>query len=197
MSFEAKASRTAHLQVLTFKRGLLAAVGHDLCLGVDAFQIELDGSAVRASFELSSLRVLGAMRRGVLDAAEPSERDRRSILDTVRREILHTDRHPRATLTATLHVQASRAQLRGELELCGVARPLEVDVPLAGASGTLSVRSELVPSQWGIAPYSALGGALKLQDRVQVVLTLDVDAALLTQAASASATTSARWAAAR
>jgi len=32
---------------------------------------------------------------------------------------------------------------------------------------------ELKPSDFGIAPYRALGGALKVQDRVRVVLTLD------------------------
>jgi hypothetical protein len=177
--------------VLTFKRGLLAAVGHDLCLGLEAFRIELEGGVVEAHFELSSLRVLGAMRGGVLASGEPGQGDRKSILDTVRREILHVDRHPRAMVRATLRAHGARTELRGELTLCGATRPLAIDVPLPSDGTELTVRSELRPSQWGIQPYSALAGTLKLQDRVQVVLTLGVDSALL----AAPATTSARWAA--
>lgn len=179
--------RRAKLTLLTWKRGLLAAVGHDLCLGLHELRIELAAGAVHASFALTSLRVLGAMRRGALVATEPSEHDRRAILETVHREILHTDRHPRAELTGSLHAAAGRAELRGELELCGVKRPLVVAVPLATAGSTLSLRVELTPSEWGIAPYSALGGALKLQDRVQGVLDLDVDPSLLAAATTASA----------
>jgi hypothetical protein len=36
----------------------------------------------------------------------------------------------------------------------------------------LAVEVPLVPSRWGIAPYRALAGALKLQDRVIVRLSL-------------------------
>jgi len=191
MSPEPSDTRRARLELFTFKRGLLAAAGHDLCLGVDELELVLTAGAVHASFDLASLRVLGAMRRGALVAHEPSEHDRRAILDTVRREILHTERYPRAELSGTLQVRGDVAELHGQLGLHGMKRPLVIAVPLAAFGGTLSVRTELQPSQWGIAPYSALGGALKLQDRVQVVLTLDVDAALLAAPASASA----QWAA--
>jgi hypothetical protein len=191
VSSETPEPRRASLELFTFKRGLLAAAGHDLCLVLGELQIELASGQVRARFALGSLRVLGAMRRGTLARDEPSEGDRRTILDTARREILNTDRHPHATLTGTLRPSAGRAELSGELELHGVKKPITLDMSLAGASVALVVRTEIVPSRWGIEPYSALGGALKLQDRVQVVLTLDVDAALL----AAPATGRARWAA--
>ena len=182
-------TRRARLELFTFKRGLLAAVGHDLCLGVDELELELSAGTLRAWFALDSLRVLGAMQRGALVRHEPSEHDRRAILDTARREILHSEHHPRAQLNGTLEVRGGGAELRAELTLHGVTRPLLIAVPLAPAGATLTVRTELQPSLWGIAPFSALGGALKLQDRVQVVLTLDVDAALLADPTSASA----RW----
>lgn len=182
-------ARRARLELFTFKRGLLSAVGHDLCLGVDELELELSAGTVRARFALASLRVLGAMRRGTLAPHAPSEPDRREILDTVRRDILHVERHPYAELRGALQLRGSSAELRGELTLRDVTRPLVIAIPLAARGATLVVRTELQPSRWGIAPYSTLGGALKLQDRVQVVLTLDVDSALLAAPTSASA----RW----
>jgi hypothetical protein len=189
MSPDPSNTRRAQLELFTFKRGLLAAVGHDLCLGVDDLELELGAGTLRAWCGLDSLRVLGAMQRGALARSEPSEHDRRAILDTVRREILHTERHPRAELIGTLQASSGSAELRAKLTLHGVTRPLVIALPLAASGATLTVRTALQPSLWGIAPYSALGGALKLQDRVQVVLTLDVDPALLADPTSASA----RW----
>ena len=188
MSVEISPVRRARLDLLTHKRGLLAAVGHDLCLGVDELAIELDRGRVQAWFELSSLRVRGAMVRGGLIASTPSQADRRTILDTLRREILDGEHHPRAKLEGELHVHGPSVELVAELSLRGHAQSLVLPIAIGGGA-TLVLRTELAPSRWGIAPYSALGGALKLEDRVSVELELEVDPALLAAPMAATA----RW----
>ena len=56
--------------------------------------------------------------------------------------------------------------LRGTLELHGSRQPLTVSSTRDGQRCSGSV--EFPPSRWGIAPYRAFLGALKLDDRVRV-----------------------------
>ena len=60
--------------------------------------------------------------------------------------------------------------LDGQLTVAGVQRPARIDVDLAEAGDLLSL-SALVPvvqTEHGVKPYSAMMGALKLRDRVDV-----------------------------
>ena len=60
----------------------------------------------------------------------------------------------------TLHVQ-------GELTLVGVTHPIGFDVGV-GPEGELTARAVVKQSDWGMKPYSALFGALKVSDEVEV-----------------------------
>ena len=56
---------TAECLVYTFREGLLAAVGHDLCLRVTRFSIEVgDDDAIIGKFDAGSLRVTGDVSSG-------------------------------------------------------------------------------------------------------------------------------------
>ena len=58
--------------------------------------------------------------------------------------------------------------MQGELTLVGKTAPLAFDVAV-GADGALSGSAVVKQSDWGIKPYSALFGALKVADEVEVV----------------------------
>ncbi|MCA9668137.1 MAG: YceI family protein [Myxococcales bacterium] len=154
--------RDGNVHLFTFKDGLLSRLGHDLRFSVERFEISIDGDKVEARFEPDSLRVDGAIQGGQLKAAELSDKDRRDILDNARRKVLDTKRHPTVTWRGTFDSDASK--LSGELELAGRRAPLSF--ALTAADGRLRGRVPFQPSKWGIAPFKALLGALKLKDEV-------------------------------
>jgi hypothetical protein len=57
----------------------------------------------------------------------------------------------------------------GELTLVGTTRPIAFDVAV-GDDGKLSASAVVTQTEWGMEPYSALWGALKVADDVEVVL---------------------------
>jgi hypothetical protein len=165
------AEGSAELWLTTYRRGMLARLGHDLRLALGSFEVELDGARLRARFDLRSLRVLGAVERGRVRIDVPGAADKASIERAVAREILHTDDHPEALLEGELSAtDETRRRFDGQLQLCGRSAPLraEIDTEPTFLRSTL----ELVPSRWGIAPYRALGGALRLDDCVGVEIAL-------------------------
>ncbi len=56
--------------------------------------------------------------------------------------------------------------MRGELTLVGNVRPTEFELVVHGDEVSGSAR--IKQSDWGIKPYSALFGALKVADEVEV-----------------------------
>lgn len=180
------------LHVFTFRRGLLARLGHDLRLHVARFELEVKGSSLAGRFDSGSLRVDGAITRGgVLDRDAISARDRAEIERTIADEILLAARFPAVVLAAEVEaVGGSRFALRGTLTVRD--RTQTIACAVAPRGDQLVSELELVPSQLGIAPYRALGGTLALEDRVRVVVS--VPAAELVTGVAAGGDLHARWA---
>lgn len=160
----------AQIEIFTFKEGLLSRVAHDLRIHVEAFEVSLVDDRIDARFDPASLRVDGAMRKntlapGVLDAA-----DRRKIEDTIRDDVLGTRRYPEIRFEGRVDPSTRPLRIEGHLELVGQRRPVSLTLSpvVLGTGRWLRGRTTLVPSRWGIRPYRALAGALKLQDRVEV-----------------------------
>ena len=165
---------TAECRVFTYKEGLLSAVAHDLRLRVEHFTITLDDAAWRvdARFDARSLRVAGVMRDGVLHPDELGPDDRRTIEQNVVREVLHADRHPEIRFTSdAASADGDELRVRGTLVLHGVERPLLVPVR-RHADGAWCAEVSLHQPDFGIRPYRAMLGALRV--RADVVVTLVV-----------------------
>lgn len=154
------------IHVYTFKEGLLSRLAHDLKLRLSAFEIVARGREVEGRFDPRALRVLGAMRDGQLDADALSASDRDKVQETIEREILRAREHPQIVFQGRVIGDAAPFVVEGTLALCGRTQPLSVTLDASGPRWTGEV--EFAPSRWGIKPYRALGGALKLQDRVRV-----------------------------
>lgn len=156
----------AHLdgavRVFTFKEGLLSRVAHDLCLDVGRFQVKVDDDAVAATFEIESLTVDGVMKKGRLDRTGLNKRDMGQIQRTIRTEIFQAQRHGLISFAG----KRDGDRVSGTLEMKGRRAPIEFAV--RGEGETVTGRVELRPSRWGIRPYKALLGAIKLKDRVVV-----------------------------
>jgi len=163
-------SSATGLFVDTFREGMLSALGHDLRIAVERFELRLERGELTGSVELASLRVLGCVRRGQLDHGAPSPGERAEIEQRMRGEILGVAQHPRATLRGSVRQAGRDWSLAGTLELRGRAQAFDACITRSGELLTSSVELEL--SRFGIAPFRALGGALRVADRVLVRVAL-------------------------
>ncbi len=159
-------STAGTVRVFTFKDGLLSKVAHDLQLTLTRFEVTRDGDALTGRFWPATLTVDGSVKGGRVDPGGLRDKDKRDILNNINTKVLHTDRHP----VAQFEGQRDGARVRGTLTLNGRSQP--VDFAVREADGRVTGTVSLVPSRWGIAPFKALMGAIKLQDRVEVRLDL-------------------------
>jgi hypothetical protein len=160
------------VEILTFKEGLLSKVAHDLLLSLERFEARTDGRRVEVDLDLRSLRVVGVMKKGVLEPGGVSEADKREIERNIARDVLRTDRHPSATFRGVAEPGSGGQCVTGTLTLTGTSRPVAFVV--REEAGTWRAEVELVPSEFGIRPFQALMGAIKLRDRVVVRFELPV-----------------------
>lgn len=160
--------------VFTFKEGLLSPIAHDLRLRVTSFAIEVDAvsNAVLASFDTSSLRVDAPMKDGTENPSALSAADKHKIAGQIREQILHSERYPQAQFRSS--AVSPRADggydLRGELTLHGVARP--IDAQTRAVAGRQQLELRLHQPDFGITPFRAMLGTLKIRADVLVRVTM-------------------------
>ncbi len=160
---------SAEVLLFSFKDGLLAKVAHDLKLRVETFSIDVadDGSAVSATFEGPSVVVINAMKKGVEDHGTLSEGDKKKILGNLQDDVLQSKRHPTITFKSTaVREQGTGRVVTGDLTLHGTTRSVTATVRDDGSHWATDVT--LHQPDFGIKPYKALGGALKVKPEVRV-----------------------------
>ncbi len=157
--------------VFTFKEGLLSPVAHDLRIKVERFSIEVSEGSVVARFDTSSLRVDTPMKDGRENPSALGERDKAKIADQIREEVLHSARYPEARFqSSSVEKRADGGyHLTGELTLHGVTRALEAHTEAVGSGQRLAVT--LHQPDFGIVPFKAMMGTLKVQAKVEVRIT--------------------------
>jgi polyisoprenoid-binding protein YceI len=166
----------AACHVRTCREGLLSSFGHDLELAVTSFDIRVDEvqRAVDASFDPTSLRVVRALRDGVDLTDRLSDGDRRTIEDNIRRDVLEADRHPEIRFRSTRVVDVEGGfDVTGRLLLHGTER--DVILPLRRVDDRYTAEVRLHQPDFGIRPYTALLGALKVKPEIAVRLSLPAD----------------------
>lgn len=157
-------AKDAQCRVFTFKEGLLSAVAHDLEIDVTRFSVTVEGSTVTASFEPASLRVLHAMHDGAPRPSALSAKDRATIEGNIQKDVL--GRHGEIRFTGT----ATGDAIDGSLTLGGRTRSLRVPLRTEGDRRVAEVT--LHQPDFGITPYSAMLGTLKIKADVRVRVTL-------------------------
>lgn len=164
---------TGTLLVSTFKEGVLSRVAHDLALCLDRFEVTLDGEILDAEFELTSLFVRGPVEAGVVRPERFDAAHRAEIERAMHEHVLDTRRHPKARFRGRAVPTNAGFDVHGTLELVGRSEPLSFAV--RRDDGTFRAEIELAPSRWGIEPYRALLGAIRLRDRVKIALEVRED----------------------
>jgi hypothetical protein len=155
--------------VYVYREGFLSAVGHDLKLGVMNFTIDVDEQplAIRGEFHADSLRVIGVISDGRILEDEPPGSDRRQIEAAISRQILEAHQSPVITFHSTAIRRANDGYyVTGWLDLHGVRKELQfvVEQQANQAVTTVTVHQP----DFGITPYRALWGALRVKPDVYV-----------------------------
>ena len=153
----------ATLAVRTRRGGAAAKAGHDLLLHVTAFNGTLtigdDGAPAAAELaaDATSLRV----QEGTGGMKALDDDDKANIHQTIDDEVLQ--RCDIAYRSTTVH----GTRVEGELTLAGTTRPLALELA-AGGDGAVTATATVTQSDWGMKPYSALFGTLKVLDEVEI-----------------------------
>jgi polyisoprenoid-binding protein YceI len=162
---------SGRLLVHTTRTGLGAKAGHDLTIEVTRWggqatvdPIEPANSSVNLEVEIDSFEV----REGTGGVKPLTDADRAEIAKTLK-EVLHTAQYPTITFRSRRVDGAAAAfTLDGELTIMGVTQPVMVQGRVT--DGRVVGGATVVQSRWGIRPYSAFFGALRLRDEVKVDL---------------------------
>ena len=151
------------ISVRTSRVGAVAKAGHDLVIHVTEWSAMLDtGDAPSLSLDAdaTSLRV----REGSGGIKPLGEDDLAKIEQTIDDQVLR--RRDIAFRATSLRVDGDRLAVTGDLTLVGTTRPIAFELSLAG--GRVTGAAVLRQTDWGIKPYTALFGALKVADEVRV-----------------------------
>ncbi|TNF25789.1 MAG: YceI family protein [Deltaproteobacteria bacterium] len=161
--------------VFTYKEGLLSAVAHDLKVKVGRWELSYDGGAIDATFDPTSLSVVCAMRNGSDAPGAIPARDVKKIEGSIQSDVLATKRHREIRFRST-RVEASGDgyEIAGELTLVGRTRALTARAVREG--GRLVAEVRLHQPDFGIKPFTAVFGTLKIQPHVTVRLAVPVEA---------------------
>ena len=157
------------LLLRTYREGVATRVGHDLVLELAVWSAVATppdaegGPALEARVDLTSLRVL----EGSGGVKPLSDRDKRDIVSSAGKS-LESDRHGEAIYRSSGFTPTDGGgTFDGTLTLHGVDRPLRVAITRM-AQGGYRAEATIRQTDHGIKPYSAVLGALKLRDTVEV-----------------------------
>lgn len=154
------------------RAGLASAVGHDLKIAVGEHTVKVgEGPRVEAEFMAKSLKVLGPVDGEQLQQGRLSASDKAKIEKNMREEVLEVGRHPRVYFESTaIRPDGDGYQVEGRLTLHGTTRSLTV--PVVRNGGRLVAKAFVHQPDFGIKPFRAFFGALKVKPDVEVVLTI-------------------------
>jgi hypothetical protein len=160
-------SDDATLTVRTGRTGAASRAGHDLVMEVTSWTATLDPGGDPALVLRADSRSL-TVRDGTGGMTALDDDDRANIEQTIDDEVL---RGGPIEFRSRRVGPGARGGLRveGDLDLLGTRQPIAFDLAAAD-DGRLTATARLRQTDWGIKPYSALFGTLKVADEVEVAV---------------------------
>ncbi|MEC9464707.1 MAG: YceI family protein [Myxococcota bacterium] len=167
--------RDSLLQVTTGTEGLLAGLAHSHTIVAEAFtgQVEYDPAApskmrIDVALQSASLKVID---RDVDEAT-------RNQIQANMVEILQPEQHPTMRFVSDkVKVVEGGIQASGVMTICGKQKSLTIDLQVvkSGAGHRVTTEFSLNHSDFGLEPYSAALGTIRVAD----ALTFTIDAQLV------------------
>lgn len=167
---------SAECLVFTRKAGLLSTVAHDLLIRVTRFTIGISGEAptIEAAFDPASLVVVDAVRDRVPQAGVLNTSDKRKIEQSIASEVLLPTRYPHIRFKSSRVVpEGPGYRISGDLVLRGRTRAVSGTSHVEGARRWVEIAVH--QPDFGIKPFSALMGTLRVEPEVRVRVSLPLD----------------------
>jgi len=156
-------STSSSLTIKVDKTGFFSAFAHNHTIQapIASGQLDVNKRTMTLSFNAKDMKVLDP---GV-KASEVAEIDQTMKSD----KVLDVQRFPeiRFVSTSVTPQDSSHYQVRGDLTLHGVTKPVEMPVTLA--NGRYSGSVKIKQTDWGITPVSVAGGTVKVKDLIEIV----------------------------
>ncbi len=155
----------ASLTVRTGRSGAAAKAGHDLTIDVTSWEATLevgDASSLQLTADSTSLHV----REGKGGMQALGDDDKEDIRKTIDKDVLK--KKDITFSSSSVEAAGEGLKVDGELQMGGTSG--SVSFELAESAGKLTGSATVKQSDWGIKPYSALFGALKVNDEVTVAV---------------------------
>ncbi len=159
------------LLLRVYREGVASKMGHDLVIEVKDWSAKVDvnpedlsQSSIEATAQVPSFSVI----EGTGGAKPLSQGDKADIKKNITEKVLTGSPSISFRSTGTPSVNGSRATVPGELTINGTARPITLDVMLDG--GKAKTKFKVAQTEFGIKPFKAFMGALKVRDDVEVEL---------------------------
>ncbi|MGH9754924.1 MAG: YceI family protein [Blastocatellia bacterium] len=161
--------------VFAGKSGLFSMLAHDHEIGVKSFsgrvvvpEVGASGGSLEMEIDATSLAVLDK---------KPSEEDKKKIFDSMHNEVLESAKHRKITFKSVSVSDVKQTGndaysfiVNGDLTLHGVTK--RIAVPVAATITPQQLRATgkytLKQTDYGIKPYSAAGGTIKVKNEVVV-----------------------------
>jgi polyisoprenoid-binding protein YceI len=161
--------------VFVGKTGIFSALAHDHEIGVKSFSGRVVVPAAGASGGSLEMEV-DAPSLVVLDK-KPSEEDKKKIFNSMHSEVLESAKYQKITFKSVSVSDVKQTGndaysfvVNGDLTLHGVTK--RIAVPVAATVTPKDLRAAgkytLKQTDYGIKPYSAAGGTIKVKDEVVV-----------------------------
>jgi polyisoprenoid-binding protein YceI len=167
--------QSGRLLVKTARTGLGAKAGHDLTIEVTRWHgnVLIDASPASSSVTVQADVDSFEVREGTGGVKPLTDADRADIKNTLRGKILNTKQYPVIMFVSTqVSGTAESFRIDGDLTIVGVTQPVIIEGQLT--AGHAHGSAVIVQSRWGIRPYSAFLGALRLRDEVEIQFDVDL-----------------------
>ncbi len=156
------------LSVRTGKKGAASKAGHNLLIRVDRWgaTVQLSDDPAQSVLELTADSTSMTVLEGTGGVQSLGDDDKVGIALTINQEVLKgTPISFRST--AVRPDGDGQLHVTGDLELAGGVNLIAFDVEIAD-DGRLTGKASVKQTAWGMKPYTALFGTLKVADDVQV-----------------------------
>lgn len=140
----------------------MSSVGHDVDLRITDLSLEVgDDDTITGEFQAGSLEVV---------SHGPSESDKKDIQRNAAKT-LAVQKYPTIRFSSTsVHRDGDRAKIEGDLTLNGVTNTISTEARDDGTHWIAEVT--LDQTKFGIKPFSAMLGALKVKPEVKVTISV-------------------------
>lgn len=158
---------TGTLRVKTTREGVAGAAGHDLVLDVTRWKATIDVAetiSIEVHAEGNSLRVLS----GSGGAKPLTDADNAKIEKSINDKVLRGQAISFRSDAVQIAGDGGRVDVRGQLSLVGSTQAVSFPMSIRG-DGSASASVSVTQSSFGIKPFTAMLGALKVGDKVEIV----------------------------